>query len=83
MTLSGCAPILLTIRPLGYERVHLPLGKVADTPFHIQGDEFIVDIKIYGLLTHHNCNGLTYCTLYKIFHASVEAGMTRALRTLY
>ena len=27
------------IRPLGYERVYLPLCKVADTPFHIQGDE--------------------------------------------
>ena len=26
------------IRHLGYERVYLPLGKVADTPFHIQGD---------------------------------------------
>ena len=26
-------------RPLGYERVYLPLSKVADTPFHIQGDE--------------------------------------------
>ena len=25
-------------RPLGYERVYLPLHKVADTPFHIQGD---------------------------------------------
>ena len=25
-------------RPLGYERVYLPLCKVADTPFHIQGD---------------------------------------------
>ena len=25
------------IRPLGYERVYLPLCKVADTPFHIQG----------------------------------------------
>ena len=24
-------------RPLGYERVYLLLGKVADTPFHIQG----------------------------------------------
>ena len=23
---------------LGYERVYLPLCKVADTPFHIQGD---------------------------------------------
>ena len=26
-------------RPLGYERVYLPLCKVADTPFHIQGDD--------------------------------------------
>ena len=24
-------------RPLGYERVYLPLHKVTDTPFHIQG----------------------------------------------
>ena len=29
-----------TIRRLGYERVYLPLYKVADTPFHIQGDGF-------------------------------------------
>ena len=27
------------IRPLGYERVYLPLCKVADTPFNIEGDE--------------------------------------------
>ena len=26
-------------RPLEYERVYLPLHVVADTPFHIQGDE--------------------------------------------
>ena len=26
-----------TYRPLGYERVHPPLGKVADAPFHAQG----------------------------------------------
>ena len=28
-----------TCRPVGYERVYLPLCKVADTPFHIQGDD--------------------------------------------
>ena len=28
-------------RPLRYERVCLPLCKVADTPFHIQGDDII------------------------------------------
>ena len=27
-----------TIRPLGYESVHLPLCKVTDAPFHNQGD---------------------------------------------
>ena len=34
--------IINTIRPLGYERVYLPLYKVADTPFHIQGDDIYV-----------------------------------------
>ena len=28
------------IRRIWYERVYLPLYKVADTPFHVQGDEF-------------------------------------------
>ena len=27
------------IRPLGYERVHLPLCRVADAPFHLQGHD--------------------------------------------
>ena len=27
---------------LGYERVYLPLYKVADTPFHIQDDDNIL-----------------------------------------
>ena len=30
------------IRPLRYERVYLPLCKVADTAFHIQGDDIFV-----------------------------------------
>ena len=30
-----------TICPFGYERVYLPLCKVADTPFNIQRDELI------------------------------------------
>ena len=34
-------------RPLGYERVYLSLCKVADTPFHIQGDD-IYNIKQQG-----------------------------------
>ena len=30
-------------RPLGYERVYLPLCEVADTPFRIQGEEHVHD----------------------------------------
>ena len=37
-----------TIRPLGYERVYLQLFNVADTPFHIQGDE--LSIQRYGYI---------------------------------
>ena len=29
-------------RPLGYERVYLPLYTVADTPFHIKGEHTCV-----------------------------------------
>ena len=29
-------------RPLGYERVYLPLAKVADTHFLIQGDDMLI-----------------------------------------
>ena len=49
-----------TLRPLGYERVYLPLFAVADTPFHIQWDDWfclqsnqtlarIEDVLSYGL----------------------------------
>ena len=36
-------------RHLGYERVYLPLYKVADTPFHIQGDDVSTqnDLMVY------------------------------------
>ena len=40
MLLVNSALLILNIRPLGYERVYLPLCQVADTPFHIQGDDF-------------------------------------------
>ena len=36
------------IRPLGYERVYLPLHEVADTPFHIQEDGMCTD-KVVGV----------------------------------
>ena len=35
------------IRPLGYERVYLPLCKMADTPFHIQGDDLLILLDTY------------------------------------
>ena len=34
--------------PLGYERVYLPLCKVADTPFHIHGN----DVSLTGIIIH-------------------------------
>ena len=34
--------IAVVIRPFGYKRVYLPLHKVADTPFHIKGEELCV-----------------------------------------
>ena len=34
-------------RPLGYERVYLPLYKVADTPFHIQRDDIMLTLRLY------------------------------------
>ena len=38
--LAGIACVNVGIcRSTGYERVYLPLDKVADTPFHIQGDD--------------------------------------------
>ena len=44
------APVLCylmrTLRPLEYERVYMSLYKVADTPFHIQGDDFSIGIPI-------------------------------------
>ena len=39
-----------TFRPLGYERVYLPLCKVADTPFYIQGDDLLGESWIFSLL---------------------------------
>ena len=32
---------------LAYERVYLPLHKVADTPFHIQGDELLPNENVF------------------------------------
>ena len=34
----------LFICPLGYERVYLPLYKVADTPFYIRGDDLLQNL---------------------------------------
>ena len=34
--------IISIYRPLEYERVYLPLCKVADTPFHNQGDDILL-----------------------------------------
>ena len=44
--------IILIQRPIGHERVYLPLYKVADTPFHIQGD----DMSLKGNNNHFSFN---------------------------
>ena len=52
--------LLRTYRPLGYERVYLPLCKVADTPFYIQGDDTIYAQDILSMLrTYYLCSGHT------------------------
>ena len=38
-------------RSLGYERVYLPLCQIADTPFHIQGDDIMIILKIHNKIT--------------------------------
>ena len=42
VNVSHVIVIVSIYRFLGYERVYLPLCEVADTPFHIQGDELHV-----------------------------------------
>ena len=35
---AACREYLMSYRPIGYERVYLPLCEVPDTPFHIRGN---------------------------------------------
>ena len=59
-------PQVATSRPLGYERVYLPLYKVVYTPFHIQGNEVIVTaILLYKNKMHYllTCKVRRYCIL--------------------
>ena len=44
-------------RPLEYERVYLPLCRVADTPFHIQGND--IDLIIPKTIVHGNTTSHT------------------------
>ena len=47
--------------PVEYERVYLPLYKVADTPFHIQGDELCSMSGGNG--SHHTLNSAVYANV--------------------
>ena len=42
----------LHIRSLGYETVYLPLSQVANTPYHIRGDELSCYLQISALSDH-------------------------------
>ena len=41
ITVKDCYCKLIIYRPLGYERVYLPIYKVADTLSHIQGGRYM------------------------------------------
>ena len=47
LSASVCSSICPSViySPLRYGRVYLPLYKVADTPFHIQGDDYYLGLK--------------------------------------
>ena len=47
-TYTGGDRVSTKSRPLGYKRVYLPLCTVADTPFHIQGDEIACPFNPYS-----------------------------------
>ena len=49
-TFSVGRSIFMIFRPLGYGRVYLPLCKVADTPFHIQGHDLLILVLLNCLL---------------------------------
>ena len=50
---------------LGYERVYLPLCKVADTPFHIQGGDIFIPSK--EILLHVKDRSRVRAPLERIF----------------
>ena len=58
--------------PLGYERVYLPLCEVADAPFHIQEDEFIV---VHHVIRH--CQPFNLCNVHCKDGMADNAGTTR------
>ena len=61
-------------RSFGFERVYLPLYKVADTPFHIQRDDILETILLRWSL-------LCFWVVCFLFH-SLEAGIAKAHSTL-
>ena len=53
-------------RPLGYGRVYLPLHKVTDTPFHIQGEMlFFQEIHILQVTLPLRENSVFFSSLTK------------------
>ena len=57
-------------RPLGYERVYLPLYKVAVTPFHIQGEGISVSDPERGGGGHMDPYPLLKLTKHHILHTN-------------
>ena len=64
MNIAILLVIKLTNRPIGYWRVYLPLCKMADTSFNIQGDKIKT---VFDVMLEHPCvlaKETNYCTLY-------------------
>ena len=57
---EGCKSFTHVSRTLGYERVYLPLCKVTDTPFLIQGEDMCwVPYDILFICHHQKCRAST------------------------
>ena len=49
----------------GYERVYLPLYKVADTPFNIQGNDLLTKLLFYNTTSERLCKHLVWFALHR------------------
>ena len=61
---------------LGYEKVYLPLYKVADTPFHIQGDSIMSEIVV--IVTYFKPSGTNH--VHHFYRIKLCCGLSQNFR---